>query len=140
MDHDPVEVIRSEEELVLRPRRRAIERLRLRRVIVTDEVLIKVPVRREELHVERLPADGPVPADVDVDDVDGIRYRMVLHDEVPEVVMRVVPREAVHVVVTTETAHTEVSTSLRREEVVVELPDEQTAPSSPHPPHHQEKP
>lgn len=132
VDHDPVELIRSEEQLVLTPRRRAIGRVRLRRVIVTEDVLLQVSVRREEVHIEHLPADGPVPPDIDVDDEEGVRYRMVLHHEVPEVVMRVVPRETVRVVVTTESAATEVSVPLRREEVSVDLPDGDDPPATPH--------
>lgn len=126
------EATRSEEELVVVPRRRVIERIRLRRVIVTEEVLLKVAVRREELHVERVREDGPVPADavIDVDDADGIRYRMVLHDEVPEVVMRVVPRESVQVVVTTHLAHTDIRTDLRHEEVEADLPEGRDHPDA----------
>jgi stress response protein YsnF len=120
---DPVEVIRSEEELVLLPRRRAVERLRVRRVVTTREVVLKVPVRREELVVERLPADGEVEDLPLQDDPDGVRLRMVLRDEVPEVVMRVVPRELVEVHVDRDVQHTAVTTRLAREEVVVDVPD-----------------
>lgn len=122
-DHDTIEVIRSEEELVITPRRRAIERLRLRRVIVTEEVLLKVPVRHEELRVERLPADGEVGADDFTASGDGVVHRMVLRDEVPEVVIRVVPREEVRVIVTSEVAASEISMDLRREVVDVDVPE-----------------
>jgi hypothetical protein len=48
---------RSEEEAHVHTRRRPRERVRLKKYVVTDYVEKKVPVRREELRVEREPAD-----------------------------------------------------------------------------------
>jgi uncharacterized protein (TIGR02271 family) len=50
---------RSEEEVHIGTETRPRERVRLRKHVVTDYVTKKVPVQREELHVEREPADGP---------------------------------------------------------------------------------
>jgi hypothetical protein len=49
---------RSEEEVRFGTRRRARERVRLKKYVVTDYVEKKVPVRREEIRVEHEPADG----------------------------------------------------------------------------------
>jgi len=54
---DAVEVTRSEEEVKTGVEQRPRERVRLKKYVVTDEVTKKVPVRREEIRVEREPAD-----------------------------------------------------------------------------------
>lgn len=51
------EMVRSEEELTFTTQAVARERVRLVKRIVTDTVTRTVEVRREELHIERLPAD-----------------------------------------------------------------------------------
>ncbi|MHA7264351.1 YsnF/AvaK domain-containing protein [Arthrobacter sp. TMN-37] len=50
-------MIRSEEQLRAGTEIRETERVRLVKRIVTEEVTITVPVRREELHIERIPVD-----------------------------------------------------------------------------------
>ncbi len=57
-DH-AVEVARSEEELVIAQRAVARERVRLVKRVVTETVTTTTEIRREELHVERLPLDAP---------------------------------------------------------------------------------
>jgi hypothetical protein len=67
---DDVEMIRSEEEVVTgtTPMRPA-ERVRLRKVLVTDEVTRTVPVRREEIRLETdPPPEGHVESVQDVED------------------------------------------------------------------------
>ncbi len=54
-----VEVVRSEEELVVTARAVERERVRLVKRVVTETVTTTTEVRREELHVERLPLDMP---------------------------------------------------------------------------------
>jgi sporulation protein YlmC with PRC-barrel domain len=54
-DDAPVEMIRSEEEARLRTESRPSERVRLKKVVVTDEVQRTVPVRREEVRLEQDP-------------------------------------------------------------------------------------
>jgi sporulation protein YlmC with PRC-barrel domain len=53
---------RSEEELQIGKRRRVRGRARLKKYVVTDYVEKKVPVRREEVRLEREPAGGDDPA------------------------------------------------------------------------------
>lgn len=54
----PATVVRSEEELVIGRERVAHERVRLVKRVVTETVTQTFEVRREELHVERLPLAG----------------------------------------------------------------------------------
>jgi sporulation protein YlmC with PRC-barrel domain len=51
----PVEVVRSEEEARFRTEQRPAERVRLKKVVVTDHVERTVPVRREEVRLEHEP-------------------------------------------------------------------------------------
>jgi hypothetical protein len=76
-------------------------RARLVTYVVTDEVQITVPVRREEVRVEQVPVDADdvhgeslVPAGA----ADGPPDEIVLHTERPVVTVEVVPVERVHLV------------------------------------------
>jgi hypothetical protein len=48
---------RSEEEVEIRPEARPRERVRLKKYVVTEPVTKTVPVRREEIRVERVPVE-----------------------------------------------------------------------------------
>jgi uncharacterized protein DUF2382/PRC-barrel domain protein len=50
-------MVRSEEEVDVRPEARPRERVRLKKYVVTEHVTKTVPVRREKLAVEREPVD-----------------------------------------------------------------------------------
>jgi stress response protein YsnF len=62
-------MIRSEEEVRLGPvERRPVERVRLRKVTVTENVQRTVPVRREEVRLETdPPPEGRIESAEDVD-------------------------------------------------------------------------
>ena len=63
------EMIRSEEEVSVRKEVRPAERVRLKKVIVEDEVTETVPVRREEIRLEtEPPPDGRIESVEDVDE------------------------------------------------------------------------
>ena len=66
----PVEVVRSEEEVELTTRvKPQAERVRLRKVVVEDEVTQTVPVRKEVVQVETdPPPEGTIESVEDVDD------------------------------------------------------------------------
>jgi hypothetical protein len=68
--HYGIEMIRSEEEVVSgTTEMRPTERVRLRKVLVTDEVTKTVPVRREVVQLEHEPApEGNVESVEDVDE------------------------------------------------------------------------
>ena len=108
---------RSEEELhvgtVWRPR----ERVRLRKVVVTEHVTI--PVRREELRVEREPvgADGSEAAASAERPEPAAERVIVLREERPVVEMRVVARERVRLRVETVTDSHEIREEVRSERI-----------------------
>ena len=87
---------RSEEELVVNMVWRPVERVRVRRRVVEEEVMVAVTVRREELEIVREPVsrfdpprrDAGEPAEALV---------MVLHEERPVVGVEIVPTEMVRV-------------------------------------------
>jgi stress response protein YsnF len=118
-------ITRSEEELhhagtQVRP----VRRVRFAKRIVTDYVEVRVPLRREELHVyEEEIADGVAePGELALDDDTLV---MVLHaEEAIGVRTRVVPRERVRVHLDVVGEERTVATELRRE--VIEL--EETPP------------
>lgn len=115
MSESHVTVIRSEERLDVSTVRTATERVRIRKVVVTEERTVTVQVRREELVVEREPLDGPLEGDGAPPEP----LVIVLHAEVPVVSTRVVPVERVSVVVDRITAMRTVTEELRHERVDV---------------------
>jgi stress response protein YsnF len=52
-------MVRSEEQLRAGTEIHETERVRIVKRVVTENVTVTVPVRREELHVERIPVDAP---------------------------------------------------------------------------------
>jgi stress response protein YsnF len=117
---------RSEEELRVRTVRRESGRMRVRKYIVTEEVQRTIPVRREEICVEEEP--GPE-ENADAGDSDGAAvseehdsdsYEIVLHEEVPVIEMRVVPRERVRIRKDTRREDAEVVEKVRAERIDVE--------------------
>jgi uncharacterized protein (TIGR02271 family) len=107
---------RSEEELRVRTVWRPRERVRLRKVVVTEHVTI--PVRHEELRVEREPLDGDGTAAASADRPEPpADHEIVLREERPVVEMRVVARERVRVQVETVSDSQEIREELRRERI-----------------------
>jgi uncharacterized protein (TIGR02271 family) len=110
-------MVRSEEELTVRMRRRA-RRVRVKRYVVTDYVTRTVPVRREELRLEEALVDEasltapPAPP--------GDSWEMVLHQEEPVVSKQVVARERVRLHVQTVTEHRRISGEVRKERIEVD--------------------
>ena len=114
-------ITRSEEELHdLGTRVRPVGRVRLVKRIVTEYVDVRVPLRREELHVfeEEAIEDGEVEAGELTTGEDTLE--IVLYAEEPVIETRVVPRERVRAHLEVVTAQLELSGELRREVVEVE--------------------
>jgi len=112
-----VDVTRSEEELGLTSAWRPVERLRVRKRIVTEQRVVTLELRREELVVDREPladarATAPDP---------GTREPLVLtlSEEQAVITKVVVPVERVRVVVDRVTEEHELQTTLRAEQVDV---------------------
>ena len=108
------DVIRSEEELRVRTKWHAVERVRITKRIVTEEVQMTVAVRREELVVERAPAEdaGGAEAPEGGDPLD-----IVLLREEPVMTTRIVPVERVRVRVDRTSRDQEISGEVRAERV-----------------------
>src|SRR5688572_5402083 len=87
---------RSEEELRVGKAEQERGRARLRKYVVTENVQQTVPVRREEVRVEREPiTDGNVDDALDGPAISEEEHEVTLHAEEPVVEKRVVPKERV---------------------------------------------
>jgi uncharacterized protein (TIGR02271 family) len=120
-------MIRSEEELRIRLRRRA-RRVRVQRYVVTDYVTTTIPVRREELRLEEALVDEASRTAPPALPGDG--WEMVLHNEEPVVSRGVVARERVRLHVQMVTEHRRISGEVRKERIEVDdssLRDEKQA-------------
>lgn len=117
---DSVSVVRSEERLRVGRDSRAVERVRLRKRLVSEDVTRTVTLRREELDIEHEPL-----ADDSAAGVDGQEHatheelEIVLHEERVEVRTVVVPVERVRVRVVRVEGERTVTEVLRREKVDV---------------------
>jgi uncharacterized protein (TIGR02271 family) len=112
---------RSEEELRVGTSEREAGRARLRKYIVEDEVQTTIPVRREEVRVEREPiTDANVDAAMDGPEISEEEHEVVLHEEEPVVEKRAVPKERVRLEKDTHTEERQVSDTVRREEIEVD--------------------
>jgi stress response protein YsnF len=126
---------RSEEQLHVGTEQVATTRARLVKYVVTENVTITVPIRREEIRVEQVPLDASDEAPVDgaveetlmpaggtgaVPDSGGLPGEIVLHTERPVVSVEVVPVERVRL--RTEVVHgTEtVTEQVQREQIAVD--------------------
>ena len=117
----PVEVVRSEEELQVGVRSR-LRLLRLRKYVVTEYLTRTIPVRREEVRLEELPAPAePVGEPDDQGAVqaagDQALLEVVLHREEPVLQLRVVPAERVRLFKDVVTEQRTVTEEIRKEQV-----------------------
>ena len=126
---------RSEERLAVGTERVAATRVRIVKYVVTEEVQITVPVRREEIRVEEVPIDavddGPgeslVPADTARSG--GLPDEIILHAERPVVTVEVVPTERVRLRTDTVSGQETVTDRVQRERIAVdEQPVSRPAP------------
>jgi stress response protein YsnF len=121
---------RTEEQLRATTERVATTRARLVKYVVTEDVQITVPIRREEIRVEHVPLDAPdegpgeslVPADADsgTTGTAGLPAEIVLHTERPVVTVEVVPVERVRLRVDVVEGQETVSGQVQREQIVVD--------------------
>jgi uncharacterized protein (TIGR02271 family) len=112
---------RSEEEVRVGTAQREAGRARLRKYVVTDDVQQTVPVRREEVRIEREPiTDANVGDATTGPDISEEEHEVVLHEEEPVVEKRTVPKERVRLDKETVAEEHEVAETRRREEIDVE--------------------
>ena len=117
---------RSEEELRVGTRQRETGRVRLRKYVVTEQVHQIVPVRREEVRVEREPiTDANVDEAMTGPEISEEEHEVVLHEEEPVVEKRVVPKERVRLDTETITDEEQVSEEVRKEQIDVDDPNRQ---------------
>jgi stress response protein YsnF len=135
---------RSEEQLLVETERVATTRARLVKYVVTEEVQITVPIRREEIRVEQVPIDAvdDGPGETLLSDEPrtatpsgGLPDEIVLHTERPVVTVEVVPTERVRLRTQVVEGQETVTEQVQREQIVVDrdaapqsLTDQDTAP------------
>ena len=112
---------RSEEELRVGTTEREAGRVRLKKYVVEDEVTQTVPVRREEVRVQREPiTDANVGAATDGPEISEEEHEVVLHEEEPVAEKRAVPKERVRLDKDVQTEEREVSDTVRKEQIDVD--------------------
>jgi uncharacterized protein (TIGR02271 family) len=112
---------RSEEELRVGKMDRERGRARLRKYVVTEEVEQTVPVRREEVRVEREPiTDANADDALAGPDISEEEHEVVLHEEQPVVEKRTVPKERVRMEKDSHTDDAQVSEEVRKERIEAE--------------------
>lgn len=107
------EVVLHEQRLQIGTERVAVERILLRKVIVTETRQVEVTVRREELHIERVPADPAVPSGRSEPAIGPLV--IVLAQEVPVIQLHTQPYETVRVHLDTVTEQQQVTQTLSSE-------------------------
>lgn len=113
---EEVTVPLAEEELEATAREHEVGEVRVRKDVVTEERQIDVPVRREEVHVERVPASGEA-AEASFEQGE---TRIPIHEEEIEVRKRPVVREEVRVGKTAHEETEEVRAKVRKETAEIE--------------------
>jgi uncharacterized protein (TIGR02271 family) len=112
---------RSEEELKVGTTERESGRVRLRKYVVTDEVTKTVPVKREEVRLEREPiTDANVGDAMDGPAISDEEHEVVLHEEEVVSEKRVVPKERVRLDKDVTVDEETVSEQVRREQIEVD--------------------
>jgi uncharacterized protein (TIGR02271 family) len=121
---------RSEERLNVGTRREQVGRVRLRKYIVTEQQQITVPVRHEEVRLERVPfTDRDVDQAMGGTDIGDAEQEIVLHAERPVVGTETVPVERVRLHKQTVTDQETVAGEVRKEQI--ELDDDTTTGRDP---------
>jgi stress response protein YsnF len=138
-------MVRSEEQLRVGTERVGATRFRLVKYVVTEDVQITVPIRREEIRVEEVPvgavdgdtgegllehgdlAEGERPGRHTAPDDGSLPDEIVLHTERPVVTVEVVPTERVRLRREVVAGQETVTGQVAREQIVV---DEGAAPVS----------
>jgi hypothetical protein len=122
-------MIRSEEQLVVGTERVATTRARLVKYVVTEEVTITVPIRREEIRIEQVPIDAPDdgPGESLLSEqptgtaaTTGMPDEIILHTERPVVSVEVVPTERVRLRTEVVQGQETVTEQVQREQIVVD--------------------
>jgi uncharacterized protein (TIGR02271 family) len=89
--------------------------------VVEDEVTQTVPIRREEVRIEREPiTDANVGDATSGPEISSEEHEVVLHEEEPVAEKRAVPKERVRLDKDVQTEERQVSDTVRKEEIEVD--------------------
>ncbi|MFI2415723.1 DUF2382 domain-containing protein [Streptomyces sp. NPDC018947] len=117
---------RSEERMHVGTERRETGRARLRKYVVTEEVQQTVPVRREEVRVEREPiTDENRDAALSGPDISEAEHEVTLHEERPVTETETVPVERVRMTTEEHTEEETVRGQVRKEQIDTEGADDE---------------
>ncbi|MEU6528009.1 PRC and DUF2382 domain-containing protein [Streptomyces sp. NPDC046928] len=120
-DRDDDAMTRSEERMHVGVERRESGRARLRKYVVTEEVERTVPVRHEEVRVEREPiTDANRGAAMSGPDIAEAEHEVVLHEERPVTETEAVPVERVRLTAEERTEQETVHGTVRKERIEAE--------------------
>lgn len=112
---------RSEEELRVGTTERESGRVRLRKYVVTENVQTTVPVRREEVRIEREPiTDENRDQALSGAEISEEEHEVVLHEEEPVVEKRTVAKERIRVGTETHEDERVISEEVRKEQIEVD--------------------
>ena len=112
---------RSEEELKVGTAKRETGRARLRKYVVTEDVQQTVPVKREEVRVEREPITDANRGDATAGgEITSEEHEVVLHEEEVVAEKRTVPKERVRMDKDVEVEDRTVNEELRKEQIEVD--------------------
>lgn len=112
---------RSEEEVNVGTREREVERARLRKYVITEEVTKTVPVRKEKAVLEREPiTEGNVDDAMDGPAISDEEHEVTLSEEEVVVEKKAVPKERVRLDKETEVTEHQVSEEVRKEQIEAE--------------------
>jgi len=112
---------RSEEELRVGTTEREAGRARLKKYVVTEEVQKTVPVKREEVRIEREPiTDANVDRATEGPAISEEEHEVVLHEEEVVAEKRAVPKERVRLEKDVEVEEKTVNEEVRKEQIDVD--------------------
>jgi uncharacterized protein (TIGR02271 family) len=112
---------RSEEELRVGTAERESGRARLKKYVVTENVQQTVPVKREEVRIEREPiTDANVGRATDGPDISEEEHEVVLHEEEVVAEKRAVPKERVRLNKDVEVEERTVDEQVRKEQIDID--------------------
>jgi uncharacterized protein (TIGR02271 family) len=112
---------RSEEELTVGTREREAGRARLRKYVVTEMVTKTVPVKHEEVRIERQPITDENRGDaVNGPDISDEEHEVVLHEDEVVVDKQAVAKERVRMGTETLTEDREISEEVRKEQIEID--------------------
>ncbi|MET9958105.1 PRC and DUF2382 domain-containing protein [Streptomyces sp. NPDC006326] len=125
MDASGDAMTRSEEQMHVGTERQEVGRARLRKYVVTEEVPKTVPVRHQEVRIEREPVtDANRDAAMAGPDIAEAEHEVTLHEERPVVETEAVPVERVRLTTEEQTDEETVTGEVRKEKIEADTPDD----------------